>query len=233
MLTHRPLVSVILIVRNGERFVLDAVHSIAAQRWEPLELIIIDGGSTDGTVALLSALPYPWIRLIAQDGIGIPSAWNQGIRAARGDFLAFMSADDYWTEGKLVRQMALLLAQPTLSYSLCHFTYELFGGCAPPRGFHVDLLGRSLVGRIMETLVARRDVFDVVGMFDERFATAEDVDWFARANERSTSYAIESAVGLIKRLHDGNASMNAAENTPRLLSVLRNSIQRRRALEES
>lgn len=223
------LVSVVLPVRNGARFVSEAVASVLAQDWRPLELIVVEGGSTDGTTEILSALATPDVRVIAQDGRGIPQAWNQGIREARGEYVAFISADDQWTPGKLSRQLEVMRADPALLYSLGHFRYLLQPGVPIPATFNRSLLDRDLVGRIMETLVARRSAFAQIGLLDETYATAHDVDWYARASEQQAPHAVLNDVLLIKRMHDDNASATAATNTPQLFDALRKSIARRRA----
>lgn len=223
-----PLVSVILPVRNGARFVAEAIASVMAQSWRPLELLVIEGGSTDGTVELLASLAIPALRVIPQVGTGIPDAWNLGIREARGDVLAFLSADDCWTPDKLTRQVTALLADPALLYTIAHFRYAVLDGSTPPSSFNRDLLGRDLVGRIMETLVARRRAFEMIGHFDDSLRTAEDVDWYARASEQGAPHRVLPDVLLTKRVHEANTSGDATTNTPQLLRVLRRSIARRR-----
>ncbi len=222
------LVSVVLPVRNGARFVSEAVASVLSQRWRPLELIVIEGGSTDGTTDILARLAAPELRVVAQDGRGIPQAWNQGIREARGEFVAFISADDQWTPEKLTRQIETMMADPSLLYSIGHFRYVLEPGVAIPATFNRALLQRDLVGRIMETLLARRAAFEQIGPLDESYATAHDVDWYARASEQQAPHAVLDDVLLIKRMHDDNASATAATNTPQLFDALRRSIARRR-----
>lgn len=231
-LSETPLVSVVLPVLNGARFIEAAITSVLEQDWRPLELIVVDGGSTDGTRELLASIVAPEMTVITQIGAGIPNAWNHGIASARGDLVAFLSSDDWWTPGKLTTQIAALLSNPQLLYSIGHFQYHMEAGCTIPSSFNRELLGRILVGRIMETLVARREAFEIVGMFDERYATAEDVDWYARASERATPHIVVTPIVLMKRIHDANSSSNAATNSPRLLNVLRRSIARRRGESE-
>jgi glycosyltransferase involved in cell wall biosynthesis len=225
-----PSVSVVLPVRNGARYVADAVHSVLAQTLCPLELLVIEGGSTDGTRDKLAECNASIMQIIDQSGRGIPQAWNQGIAAARGDLVAFLSADDCWTPDKLQRQVSVMHNDPTLAYTLAHFRYQLMPGVDIPPTFNRTLLDRPLVGRIMETLVARATTFTTIGVLNEEFATAHDVDWYARANEANARHVVLDDVLLIKRMHDQNASSNAATNTPQLMDVLRQSVLRRRGL---
>jgi glycosyltransferase involved in cell wall biosynthesis len=221
-------VSVVIPVRNGVRFLGEAIDSVLAQTLAPLDILVIDAASTDGTRALAAGYSDRGVRLVAQEGTGIPGAWNQGIAMTRGTVLAFLSSDDRWAPEKLERQVGVLAADGTLDYTIAMFRYFLEPGCVIPRTFNRALLGRDLVGRIMETLVARRRVFDRVGLFDPRFRTAEDVDWYARANDRGVPMTIVEEVLLHKRVHDANASASAETNTPEMLQALRASVARKR-----
>jgi len=226
--TRFPLVSVVLPVRNGERFIANAVDSVLSQSWRPLELMVVDGDSTDQTRAILSRVSAPELRILDQVGRGIPGAWNQGIRSAVGEFVAFISADDQWLPGKLARQIERMLERPELLYTLSKFRYVVEPHVVIPRSFNLDLLGKDLVGRIMETLVVRRLGFELVGLLDEGYATAHDVDWYARANALGVPHAVVDDVLLLKRIHDANASTDPDTNTPELFRALRASLARRR-----
>jgi glycosyltransferase involved in cell wall biosynthesis len=231
-MTARPLVSVVLPVRNGARFIAEALQSVVAQDYSPVEVIVVDAASTDGTRDIVIGYASRGVRLVDQDARGIAAAWNQGIDAARGEFLAFISSDDRWLAGKLTRQLDAMLAEPGLMYTITHFRYFLQPDCAIPATFNRALLGVPLVGRIMETLVARRAAFERVGRFDTAFRTAEDVDWYARAKDAGVPMRILDDVLLEKRVHDDNLSTSGTQNTPHLMEALRRSIQRRRAGEK-
>jgi len=230
--TERPLVSVVLPVKNGARFISEAIESVLVQDYRPMEVIVVDAASTDGTRDIVSRVANQGVRLVDQSDRGIAAAWNQGIDAARGEFLAFISSDDRWLAGKLTRQLDLMREEPALMYTITHFRYFLQPDCAIPVTFNRALIGASLVGRIMETLVARRAVFDVVGRFDIGFRTAEDVDWYARAKDEAVPMRVLDEVLLEKRVHDDNLSTSGVQNTPHLMEALRRSIQRRRAEEQ-
>ena len=116
-----------------------------------------------------------------------------------------------------------------------HFEDELLclkhtslADCEIPASFNRSLLGVNLVGRIMETLVARREAFERVGLFDTSFRTAEDVDWYARAKDLGIPMKVLPDVLLEKRVHDDNASTSGAQNMPHLMEALRRSIARRK-----
>jgi glycosyltransferase involved in cell wall biosynthesis len=223
-----PLVSVVLPVKNGARFIGEALASVAAQDYRPLEVIVIDAASSDGTRDIVTALASHGVRLVDQTGLGIATAWNQGLDESRGEFIAFISSDDRWLPGKLARQIAAMQVEPALMYTVTNFRYFVQPNCDIPATFNRALLGRPLIGRIMETLVARRGAFEAVGRFDAGLRTAEDVDWYARAKDADVPMRVLDDVLLEKRVHDDNLSASGGQNTPHLVEALRRSIQRRR-----
>ena len=227
-MTHPPLVSVVVPTRNSARFVDEALRSVLAQDYHPREILVIDAGSTDGTREIVLQHADAGVTLIDQQSRGIAAAWNEAIAVARGDLLAFLSSDDRWLPGKLAHQIQVMRDQPDLAYTITHFQYVLQPDCPIPATFNRNLLGHSLVGRIMETLVVRRVAYEQIGGYDTTFRTAEDVDWYARAKDAGLPMQVLQEVYLEKRIHDDNLSTSGALNTPHLMEALRRSIQRRR-----
>jgi glycosyltransferase involved in cell wall biosynthesis len=221
-----PLVTVIVAVKDGERFLEQALASIRAQDYTPYDILVVDGHSRDRGVAI--ARTVPGARVVAQEGRGIADAYNTGIAEAAGAFLAFLSHDDLWLPGKLTAQVGYLRAHPEVAYVTARAEFFLEPGHALPPGFRAELLEGSRVAHIMETLVARQDVFDRVGPFDTGLAIAHDVDWFSRADHLGIPRGVVGEVLLRKRVHDTNASMDVAANHRDLLEVARRSLGRRR-----
>ena len=93
------LISVIIVVKNGERFLASAIDSILQQDYQPTEIIVVDGQSQDKTAQI--AKSFVQIRYIRQISKGVSDAYNIGVGAARGEFIAFLDADDYWRAGFL------------------------------------------------------------------------------------------------------------------------------------
>jgi glycosyltransferase involved in cell wall biosynthesis len=220
-----PLVSIIIPVKNGERFLPFALNSVFEQNYRPLEIIVVDGHSSDRTVAI--AQSFVEVRVVSQSGQGLSNAWNEGLEAANGEFVAFLSYDDLWTPDKLRLQVKYLIDHPEIQYTIAKFRFFLEPGCAMPAGFRRELLETDHVGRIMETLVARQSLFARIGKFHTQLSTAEDVDWYARAHDRGIPMAIVPKVLLYKRVHDTNLSLNAAANNKNLLQALRQSVKRK------
>jgi glycosyltransferase involved in cell wall biosynthesis len=226
-----PLTSVILVVRNGERFVASALQSVVDQNYTPKEILVIDGQSKDRTADI--ARTFPDVRVIPQIGRGIADAYNLGIAYARGEFVSFISHDDIWTAGKLAQQIQFLMDNQLVQYVTGRVKFFVEPGCSLPYGFRKELLDGDHVGHIMETLVARKTLFDRVGLFDCSLTTAEDVDWFNRARQIGIAAAVTPSVVLHKRVHAGNSSLNVAENNANLLRALRHSIARKRGAPDA
>jgi len=223
-MTLNPLVSVILAVRNGERFLANAIESIIATMYPRMEIILIDGHSTDESCSI--AARYPQVQIVTQDGFGISNAYNQGVTLARGEFVAFNSSDDIWSADKLDKQVDVLVRNPDVGIATGKSEFFLEPGTAVPDGFRQELLDSPPTAYIMETVLVRHDVFDHIGPFEPALRTAEDVDWFARVRDAGVKCVAVDAVVVRKRIHGDNSSLSKS-NTGFLLAALRNSVQRK------
>ena len=217
-------ISVVLPVLNGERFLADALESVAGQSAAPGEILVVDGGSTDRSREI--ARDFNGVRILTQPGRGLSNAWNHGIRCASGDLIAFIESDDHWPADKLADQVGFLEHHAECDYVIGRVRFFLEPGHEVPRGFKPELLTGDQPGRIPGTLMARKQVFERVGFFDETLSIAADVDWFARCKDAGVREGRLETVLLQKRVHGSNLSNNAADNTKELLSLLRSSIRR-------
>ena len=225
-MSKNPQVSVIIVVKDGDRFLDSAIESVFQQTFTNYELIVIDGNSTDNTATI--AKSYEQIRYFLQQSKGIAGAYNEGISNAKGELIAFLSHDDMWTPDKLETQVKYMEDNPEMEYTVARVKFFLETGHSAPSGFRSELLQGDHVGKIMETLVAKKTLFDKIGGLSSDFNVAEDVDWFARANDAKIPTGIVDRVLLNKRVHDTNLSLNAQENNQNLLTILRKSIERKR-----
>jgi glycosyltransferase involved in cell wall biosynthesis len=223
-----PLVSVVMIVRNGERFFRQAIESVLAQDYCEYEIIVVDGQSTDSTADIAHA--YPQIRYVLQENTGVANAYNMGIAEARGELIAFLSHDDLWTPNKLSVQIGYMLEHPEIQYTITHGRFFLEPGYRFPSNLRPMILERDLPLRIMETLVARKEVFAQVGLFDPQVSPMDDTDWYMRAHDLGVPMAVLEQTLLHKRLHDTNTSVNAPENRQNMFALLQRSAARKRAL---
>jgi glycosyltransferase involved in cell wall biosynthesis len=224
-----PLISCIVPVFNGERYLREALDSIRAQTYRPLEIIVADDGSTDGTPELVAGYGEQ-IRHLWQPHTGLPSTRNLGVSAARGEFVAFLDSDDLWHPEKLARQMARFEARPELDLCVTHvqnfWVPELREEAKRLRDHR---LSRALPGYITQTLLARRRLFDVVGQFNVRLQHGDDTEWFLRAGEQGAVMELLPDVLVCRRLHRTNMSrVEASASQDALLGIVKASLDRRR-----
>jgi glycosyltransferase involved in cell wall biosynthesis len=224
-------VSVVLPVRNGARFLSQALDSVISQTRPPDEIIIIDGRSTDDTPAIIAsyAARDPRIRAIMQTGIGVDDAYNVGITAARGVYIGFISHDDMWMPDKLAVQIAYLEANPDIDYCSGRIRFFLEEGCAIPAGFRPHWLEGTHFARVMEGIVMRRTLIARVGLFPSGYVSAGDVAWQAQAMRAGARLGEIDHLLLHRRVHDRNTSIQNHDNTRELLRALRASLHPRGA----
>ena len=222
-----PLVSVVVPVYNGERFLAQALESIRDQDYHEFEIIVVDDGSTDGSAGI--ARSFNRVRYVYRSNQGVASAWNAGIAASEGELIAFLAQDDLWTRDKLSTQVGYMLAHPEARYTVARAQYFLEPGCTVPPGFRIEMLDGDHLARIVESMVAWKVVFDMVGGFDTSLSTTQDIDWFARAKDAYVPMGVISKVLLHRRIHDGNLTYSLAPECCRdVLAVVRKSIRRQR-----
>lgn len=179
-------VSVIIPTHNRAEFLAQAIDSVLSQTYANFELIVVDDGSSDETPALLSSYGEALV-VLRQENRGPAAARNAGISAARHSLLAFLDSDDRFTKNKLALQVAAMEAQPELLISHTQETWFRNGRHLNQKKRHAkeggDIFARSLelcvVG--MSTVMARRELFDRVGLFDESFPCCEDYELWLRA----------------------------------------------------
>lgn len=226
-----PLVSVIIPTYNRAHLLRDAIESVRAQDYAAIELIVIDDGSTDATSQLVRSLDDGQLSYHHQANQGAPAARNAGIRASAGSYIAFLDSDDTWPREKLTTQIEYHLSHPEVDYSVTLIRNVLPPDCPRPAWVRPELLDRDFVGMLPGSLVARRCAFDRIGYFDERIRIGDDADWFFRARDANVPMAIIPQTLLYRRIHADNLCAQSEAATSSLLSVVRSSLNRRRAAE--
>lgn len=216
------LVSVIIPVYNCKRFVAEAVQSVLDQDYPNKEIIVVDDGSTDGTLEVLRGFGDA-IRLIAQKNAGPPVARNNGLHEARGDYVAFLDADDVWFQGKLATQVAHLDAHPDVGTVLTNWHLWPAG---PDGQYHrPDFFARPmgdpslddpnsgwLYNRLLfdcvlltTTVMMRSSVVKAVGDFDVTLFNGDDYDYWLRASRIAKIDRLKS-IGALYRTVPGSVS---------------------------
>lgn len=219
-------ISVIIPVYNGEALLKDAVASIQCQNHLPMEIIVVDDGSTDGTERVAKSLEGN-IHYIYQANKGAPAARNTGLKTTRGDVISFLDADDLWTERKLEVQLAHLARDPSveivLGYTQCVRFVETGEGDTKFEK-HQDSWPALSLG----AAVFRKSAFDKIGLLDEDLPYNDDVDWYLRARELRLRMVIHQNVVQYYRRHERNMTNEQGMTSYYFCKVLKRSIDRRR-----
>jgi len=225
------LISCIVPVYNGEKYLADAVESILRQSYQRVEIIIVDDGSTDAT-ATVAGRYGKQIRYLKQDNAGPAAARNFGLNAATGEFMAFLDADDLWHPEKLELQLTRFQESDELDYCIAHVqNFWIPELIEEEKQFRDHRISKPLPGYVTGTLLARRNFFTAVGQFNTAIKHADDTEWFLRANERGARMQLLPDVLLYRRLHYNNLSRHKASNSrDQYLKVLKSALDRRRRL---
>lgn len=225
MSAEQPLVSVIMPVYNGEKYIAEALESIRRQDYRPLELVVVDDGSTDRTEEIVRGFDLS-LRYARQPNRGPSAARNKGLGMARGEVIAFQDADDLWPEGKLALQLPKLADDPSLEIVSGRVQRIKLAGVAGGEEVFEDFL-EPCISYNLGSALYRRSVFDRVGPFDATMRYSEDVDWLLRARERGVRMLILRQVTLLYRLHGQNMTHGRDIHGVEFINALKKSVDRR------
>jgi glycosyltransferase involved in cell wall biosynthesis len=214
-----PLVSVVIPVRDGASFVSDAIDSVLAQTYRPLEIIVVDDGSTDDTGDVLARFGDA-VRAIRQTPAGAAVARNRGVREARGDYIAFLDADDLWVPDKLQMQMAVLTASPEVDGVFGAMAQTGQPGIAPDVG--------PTVTYSVSVALLRRSAFERVGPLSEHWRVGEFVDWCARAEDAGLRFVMLPDLLAYRRVHGANTGIRRRDARGDYLHIVRARLERAR-----
>lgn len=172
-----PLVSVIITVYNGERYLRDAIDSILAQTYTNFEIIAVNDGSTDKTGEVLDSYSDKRLRIFEESRQGRVKSLNQSLRLSRGVYIAIQDADDLSLPNRLEIQVKFLEAHPEIAGVGCYVYFMNEEG----NKFQIQ---RDKNALIHGSMMFRRSVIDVIGMYNEEFIHAEDYEFCLRMVQR-------------------------------------------------
>jgi glycosyltransferase involved in cell wall biosynthesis len=230
---EKGLVSCIVPVYNGERFVGECVESILRQSYGPIEVIVVDDGSHDGTLGTLR--PFgDRVRIFQQENQGPSVARNRGVEESRGEYVAFLDADDLWVEDKIESQMDRFRARPELdlcsghikSFWIPELDHERIRVEDHP--YHQE---RALLSPC--TVLVKRRVFELLGGFDPELRNGEDTDWFMRMMKAGVEYETLPRLLVNRRQHSNNLTRHHRPSQEAVLGHLKRVLDRGRAAQGS
>lgn len=230
-----PLVSVVIPAYNAAAHISEALESLRAQTCREMEVIVVDDGSVDDTHGII-ARDFPEVRCIRQSNAGASSARNRGVQEARGEWVAFLDADDAWHPDKLRAQLALMQRHPGVR--LCRTwgsetplsdTGSLQSGSD---GLPAHELLPSMASTLLNpyfttsTVMVRRDAFLQVGGFDTSLKIAEDIDLYLRILKDAPEVLLLREVVVFKRPVPGSLGDDDEAGYVQLLGVYERFFQR-------
>ena len=216
--------SVIVPVRNAASHLPAALASIRPQLPQSAEILVIDGGSSDDSVAIATA---HGARVLYQQGRGLAAARNQAIRACNTPWISFCDADDRWASDSLAVRMGALDMNPPASAVIGRIVRERLPGTEATPG-QLEQVGRPVPGFTPGAILVRRQIFEAIGYFDETLAIGADSDWFVRLQESEQPVLLIDDTVLFKGVRGLSLSADVDAYRRELLIVARRFIGRRR-----
>jgi glycosyltransferase involved in cell wall biosynthesis len=209
-----PRVSVVIPAYNHAHFLGEAIESVLGQDYEPIEVVVVNDGSTDATAAVVAA--FPSVTYVAQPNRGLAEARNAGLARCRGDLVVFLDADDRLLPGAVRTGVRVLTTDPSLSFAAGYSRFISADGTPQPtnqplrRGDdpYVALLRRNSI-RNPAMVIFRRPIFDAVGGFDPAVNACADYELYLRIS-RDHTVAFHDEVVADYRKHGSNMSDNSA-----------------------
>ena len=230
--TGRPKVSVIMPTHNRAAMLRRAIDSVLSQTYGDLELIIISDGSTDTTSETVASYSDPRIRYFKHDtSRGASAARNTGLRASRGDFIAFLDDDDEWTRDRLEIQLPVLedsspdvgLVYGWMQYIRDQKVYKIHKPVLKGNVF-VQMLDDQAIGGC-PTVMIKREVMDRVGLFDEELFRGNDGDYWRRISQY---YQVDYVPYVLANIYVGHEDRISVRSSVNLRNAI-HSIEKRLA----
>jgi glycosyltransferase involved in cell wall biosynthesis len=222
-----PLVSVIIPVYNGERYLVEAIESVLGQTYQPLDVIVVDDGSTDGSVGIAHGFGSS-VRYCFQANAGLGAARNHGVRVARGSFFAFLDADDVWLEDKLARQMEAFNRDSGLDMAFGYVRQFVSPDVNQLSQTTLRLDAEVLSGYFAGTMLIKVSAFFRVGLFETKWKVGEFIDWFSRAMEHGLKSVLLPEVVMKRRIHATNMGIRYRDHQADYVRILKAALDRRR-----
>ncbi len=224
-------ISVIIPVYNGELYLADAIESVLAQSFQPLEIIVIDDGSTDNSQSIAKRY-QPMVRYLYQNNRGTAAARNLGINTARGNFLAFLDQDDVWESQKLELQINTFQKNNKLDMVFGQVQQFFSPELQDEIKLKIYCPDHPEPGYLPSAMLIKRDSFFQIGLFETEWQIGEWTNWYIRAKEAGLKTEVLSDVLVKRRIHSENKGILKRDLRIEYAQILKASLDRRRAKGE-
>lgn len=213
-----PSISVVIPCFNAEKYIVSTINTVLNQRWPNLEIVVVDDGSKDNSVNVVLAA-FPDVLVIRQSNQGVAAARNNGIAHAKGDWIAFLDADDIWLEGKLICQWEQLQSNPDARMNYTAWMEWRSVESTPPLELITQLKTQNdnalawdgpsgwIYSELLldcavwtSTVLMHRSLFSEIGNFDRTLRIGEDYDLWLRASRVTKILRVPKPLALY-RIH--------------------------------
>jgi len=226
------MISVIIPVFDGERYIAQAIESVLDQTLPPDEVFVVDDGSQDGTREAIARYGSR-VHYHHQSNLGSGAARNWGIRESKGDLLAFLDADDLWLPRRLELQKAALDEDPGLDLVFCHMSQFRSPELSPDEKANLLCDETPQPAPLISCLLARRSAFERVGPL-RTDVKADFIDWYLNAQDMGLRMRTVDVPLVRRRIHPRNFSLTSKTDVRReYLFMLKASLDRRRVKTNS
>ncbi len=222
-----PLVTAAIPVRDGEAYLAEAIESVLAQSRPCDQVIVVDNGSTDRSAEIAAGFGSP-VEVVPEPRPGIGAARNAALRAARGDYLAFLDADDLWERQKTALQIAAFEAEPELQLVFGHVRQFVSPDLAAEEAEGLRAPSASQPGQYIGAMLARRTAVEAIGPWPVDVRVSDGLTFLLRAGELGLAQTMLAETVTLRRVHGGNHSIHNRDERTEFARHLKRSLDRRR-----
>jgi glycosyltransferase involved in cell wall biosynthesis len=222
-----PTVTAAIPVRDGEAYLAEAIESVLAQSRPCDQVIVVDNGSSDRSAEIARGFA-PAVEVVREPRLGIGIARNAALRAARGDFVAFLDADDLWEPAKTALQLAAFEAEPRLQLVFGHVRQFVSPDLDEAEAGALRIPTAPQPGLYMGAMLARRTAIDAVGLWPEDVRVSDGLSFLLRAKELALGQTMLAETVTLRRVHGANHSIHNRTERTEFARHLKRSLDRRR-----
>lgn len=227
MVNTSHLVSVVMPVFNGEKYIGEAIKSVLDQTYRHIEVIVVDDGSTDRSAEEVRRFA-PLVGYYPRPHGGIGAALNYGLSLAQGSYFAFLDADDLWIKNKLTVQLSAFGNDPDVDMIFGQVRQFYSPDLDDLQRRKVRIFDQDVAGIFKGSMLIKRASFLKVGNFEARWKIGDFIDWYARALEKGLKSIISDEVILLRRIHADNTGLRERDSRNEFARILKASLDRRR-----
>jgi glycosyltransferase involved in cell wall biosynthesis len=222
-----PLITAAIPVRDGEAYLAEAIESVLAQTRPCGQLVVVDNGSTDRSAEIAAGFGSE-VEVVSEPRPGIGAARNAARRAARGDYLAFLDADDIWEQEKTALQLAAFEAEPGLQLVFGHVRQFVSPDLDAEAADGLRVPSDPQPGQHIGAMLARREAIEAIGPWPQDVRISDGLTFLLRARELGLEQTMLAETVMLRRVHGGNYSLSNREERREFALHLKRSLDRRR-----